>query len=99
MRNILALKIPLNRQLIAWENKLNELLINKVGNLLEERNKIIFTIEPHNYKNSQVVGGILTQDAPVKPRKYLVIVASFLISIMLAIFLVFALDLFDNLKE
>jgi uncharacterized protein involved in exopolysaccharide biosynthesis len=56
-------------------------------------------MEPYNYKNTETVGNIMTNDYPIKPKKTLIVVVAFVTGIILSIFLVFFLEFIRNEKE
>lgn len=77
-----------------------ELLLTTSLYKLEENRKIIETILlPHNYKNTQVVGEIMTNDFPAKPKKSLIVAVSFVTGFILSIFLVFLMNFIRFTKE
>ena len=58
-------------------------------NSLEEKKLLISSLMlPHNYKNTQIVGDIITNNNPVKPKKKLIVIISFVTSLTISIFLV-----------
>lgn len=54
---------------------------------------------PHNYKNTQIVGEIITNDYPIKPKKKLIVVVAFVTGLILSIFLVFFLEFIRSDEE
>jgi uncharacterized protein involved in exopolysaccharide biosynthesis len=55
----------------------------------------------YNYKNTQIVNNILTEDKPVKPKKKLIVIVGFVAGFILSIFLVFMLEFIgrNDIKE
>ncbi len=91
--------ISISSQLFDMENQRDELLTMAIYKL-EENKKIIETLLlPHNYKNTQIVGGIITNKSPIKPKKSLIVVVAFVSGFILSIFLVFFIQFIRNFKE
>ncbi|MDY0192321.1 MAG: Wzz/FepE/Etk N-terminal domain-containing protein [Aliarcobacter butzleri] len=77
-----------------------ENLINIEINKLLDRKKVLETLSlPHNLKNSEVVGSILVNEHPIKPKKSFIVVASFVIGFILSMFLVFFIQFLNNIKK
>ncbi|HIP44894.1 MAG TPA: hypothetical protein EYG93_06145 [Sulfurospirillum arcachonense] len=87
-KNILKLKVQKNRLLTTGVNK-----------LVERKNKLESMLQPYNYKNSEIVGKIITNDYPIKPKKKLIVVVAFVTGLILAIFLVFFMEFIQNIKR
>ncbi len=67
---------------------------------LEENKKIVETILlPHNYKNTQIVGEIMTNDFPAKPKKSLIVAVAFVTGFILSIFLVFVIQFIQGIRK
>jgi len=54
---------------------------------------------PHNSKNSEIVGKIITSDSPIKPKKRLIVAVAFIAGLMLSIFLVFIVNAFKRPED
>ena len=81
------------------EEKKDELLTTSLYKL-EENKKIVETILlPHNYKNTQIVGEIMTNDFPAKPKKSLIVAVAFVTGFILSIFLVFVIQFIQGTKK
>ena len=81
------------------ESKKDELLTTSLYKL-EENKKIVETILlPHNYKNTQIVGEIMTNDFPAKPKKSLIVAVAFVTGFILSIFLVFVIQFIQGTKK
>lgn len=77
-----------------------ENLINIEINKLLDRKKILETLSlPHNLKNSEVVGSILVNDYPIKPKKSLIVIVSFVTGFILSIFIVFFIQFINNVRK
>lgn len=70
-----------------------------LATLQEKHELIILSMQPHNYHNTKIVGSIITQDKPVKPKKALIIIVAFITGLMLSIFLAFFLEFIRGMKE
>ncbi|MFY9106364.1 Wzz/FepE/Etk N-terminal domain-containing protein [Aliarcobacter cryaerophilus] len=78
------------------ESKKDELLTTTLYKLEESKKIIELSLLPHNYKNTQIVGEIMTNDFPVKPKKKLIVAVAFVTGFIISIFLVF---LFNFIKQ
>lgn len=78
------------------ESKKDELLTTTLYKLEESKKIIELSLLPHNYKNTQVVGEIMTNDFPAKPKKKLIVAVAFVTGFIISIFLVF---LFNFIKQ
>ncbi len=88
-----------NIQLMDNKNKKDELITTTLTELEEEKNLIKSLLLAHNYKNSEIVGQIITNDYPIKPKKKLIVVVSFVTAFILSIFLVFFMQFIRSMKE
>ena len=92
--------IILNKSNLYDLTEKKENLINIEINKLLDRKKILETLSlPHNLKNSEVVGSILVNEHPIKPKKSLIVVVSFVAGFILSIFLVFFIEFIRTLKK
>ncbi|MEA1916098.1 MAG: GNVR domain-containing protein, partial [Campylobacterota bacterium] len=67
---------------------------------LEERKSLIkLSLQPHNFKNTKVIGKIMISDYPIKPKKRLIVVVAFVTGLILSIFLVFFMEFIRGAKE
>lgn len=92
-QNILVDKIPNIKRELEYNIK-NELedILNRI-----ELEKLKLTNEIA--KNSEFVGSILVNEHPIKPKKSLIIVVSFVTGFILSIFLVFFIEFIRALKK
>jgi uncharacterized protein involved in exopolysaccharide biosynthesis len=74
------------------ESKKDELLTTSLYTLQENKKIIELYLLPHNYKNTQIVGEIMTNDFPTKPKKSLIVAVAFVTGFILSIFLVFLIN-------
>jgi uncharacterized protein involved in exopolysaccharide biosynthesis len=80
-------------------NKKDQLETTVINELIEQRALIESMLMPHNYKNSTVIGRVVTSNYPVAPKKKLIVAVAFIASLMLSIFLVFLLNAFKQEDE
>ena len=78
------------------ESKKDELLTTTLYKLEESKKIIELSLLPHNYKNTQIVGEIMTNDFPTKPKKILIVAVALVTGFIISIFLVF---LFNFIKQ
>ena len=75
-------------------------LINVDINKLKERKSLLETLSSsHNSKNTEIVGKILIDDEPAKPKKFLIVIIAFVTGFILSIFLVFFMSFIGNLRK
>ncbi len=98
-RDLLDFILKSNLQLIDLRNKKENLNTNIIWDLREKKNILASMLLPHNYKNSHIVGSILTNDYPIKPKKKLIVIVAFITGLILSVFLVFFLEFIKGFKE
>ena len=77
-----------------------ENLMNIDSNKLLERKKLLESLSlAHNFKNTEIVGNILMDDNPIKPKKALIVVVAFVTGFILAIFMVFIMQFINSMKK
>ncbi len=82
--------------LIEQKENLTNIDLNK----LFERKKLLETLSsPYNFKNTEIVGNILTDDNPIKPKKALIVVVAFVTGFILAIFMVFIMQFISSMRK
>ncbi len=89
----------LENKLIDIQNKKNTLESTTINKLLEDKALISSMLLPYNYKNTEIIGEIITNDHPVKPKKTLIVIVAFITGLMLSIFLAFFLEFLRGMKE
>ena len=72
---------------------------SKVSNLRNIKNAIEVSISPLNIKKASIIGKIEIHDKPIKPKKLLMGIVSFITALMLSIFLAFFLEFVQGLKN
>ena len=60
--------------------------------LQESRKLVVISMQGHNYENTKIVGEIITQDKPVKPKKLLILIVAFITGLMFSVFLAFFVE-------
>lgn len=85
--------------LMDLQNKKDLILTTKINKLEEQKQLLESMLLPYNYKNSQVVAKIITNDFSSKPKKKLIIVVAFITGLILSIFLVFFLEFLASSRE
>jgi uncharacterized protein involved in exopolysaccharide biosynthesis len=81
-----------NLQLIDMIN--GELGFETISELIKEKTELGLLLNKRNYKNSEVVGRIITNDYPIKPNKKPIVTVAFIAGFILSIFLVFIMNAF-----
>jgi len=93
-RDLSSFILELNLQLMDMRNKKDELETTSINQLLEKKQLVKSMMLPHNYKNSEVIGRVITNDYPIKPKKKLIVAVAFIAGFILSIFLVFIMNAF-----
>ncbi len=97
-RDLVKISMTLNLDILDMLARKENLITTSINNLKDEKLRISTLMLPHNYKNTQIIGKIITHDYAVKPKKKLIVIVSFITGFILSIFLVFFLD-FIGKKE
>ncbi len=98
-RNLTNSISKLTMTLLDIKNQQENLVTADVNDLIEKKNFIASMLLPYNYKNSQIVGSIITNDYPIKPKKKLIVIVAFITSFILSIFSVFFMEFIQSLKK
>jgi uncharacterized protein involved in exopolysaccharide biosynthesis len=85
--------------ILDLKNQKYSIMAAEISKLVEERHLIQSMLLPYNYKNSQIIGKILINDYPSKPKKKLIVIVAFITGLILSIFLVFFLNFIRSMKE
>ena len=93
-RDLSSFIVELNLQLMDMRNKKDELETTVINNLLEKKQLVESMLLPHNYKNSEVIGKIITNKHPIKPKKKLIVAVATIAGFIFSIFLVFIMNAF-----
>jgi LPS O-antigen subunit length determinant protein (WzzB/FepE family) len=93
-RDLSSFILELNLQLMDMRNKKDELETTAINQLLEKKQLVESMMLPHNYKNSAIIGKIIVNDYPTKPKKKLIVVVAFITGFILSILLVFIMNAF-----
>lgn len=108
--SITALKLmekrDISNEIIINKSNLYDLIEQKENltnidlNKLFERKKLLETLSsPYNFKNTEIVGNILTDDNPIKPKKIFLIVFTILGALVLSIFIILIQFFTSNLTK
>ena len=81
------------------ESKKDELLTTTLYKLEESKKIIELSLLSHNYKNTQIVGEIMTNDFPTKPKKSLIVAVAFVTGFIISIFLVFFIQFIQGIRK
>ena len=98
-RDILNSMLNINSQLLDVKSKKENLKTMDIASLEERITVLKSMLLPYNYKNSEIVGKILTDDYPSKPKKKLIVIVAFITGLMLSIFIVFFLEFLSGFRE
>lgn len=99
-KKILEEKIrTINLNLLDLTQSLINLRTNKIIQIEEEKRVLEKNLLENNNMKVKVVGKIITNDYPIKPKKKLILVISFVTGFILSIFLVFFIQFIKNFKE
>jgi len=83
----------------SLKRKREELQKIDLASLQQKRNLIKLSMQTHNYRNTAVVGEIITQEKPVKPKKALILIVTFITGLMFSIFLAFFLEFLHGMRK
>ena len=98
-RDLSSFILELNLQLMDMRNQKDELETTSINQLLEKKQLVESMMLPHNYKNSEVIGRVITNDYPIKPKKSLIVAVAFIAGFILSIFLVFIMNAFRKEED
>ena len=94
MNNLKAQKIELENK----DNQFEGSMAVKYE-LTTKLNALALQISSNNIKQTQIVGQIIKNDYPIKPKKKLIVVVAFITGFILSIFLVFFLEFIRSDEE
>lgn len=80
------------------EDKINIELKTKISQLEEKKNITKFKFSKENISNAKLVGNYVISDYPVKPKKMLIIIISFITAFVLSIFIAFFINFIRDNK-
>ncbi|MDX9900826.1 MAG: Wzz/FepE/Etk N-terminal domain-containing protein [Aliarcobacter sp.] len=80
------------------EDKINIELKTKISQLEEKKNTTKFKFSEENISNAKLVGNYVISDYPVKPKKMLIIIISFITAFVLSIFIAFFINFIRDNK-
>ena len=67
--------------------------------LVSKINDLELQISLHNIQNTKLIGDIITNEYPIKPKKKLIVAVSFVTGFILSIFLVFFMEFIRSFKD
>lgn len=91
--------IKLKDSLESFESEKNNIEVVEIEELEEGLRVLKVLMEPYNYRNTEIVGAIMTNDYPIKPKKSLIVAVAFVTGLILSIFFVFFLEFIRNEKN
>lgn len=92
-------EITNNKSVLYDLNETKRTLLDiDINKLLERKNLLESLSLPHNIKNSEIVGKVQVDEDPIKPKKALFIIVTFVGGIIISVFLVFFLQFINNIK-
>lgn len=89
----------INEDLKKLEVKLDIELPKKIYDLKQKLSKEKRKLETNYFKKTYIEGKVLTNSNPIKPKKKLIVVVSFVTGFILSIFLVFFMQFIRSFKE
>ena len=89
----------INDHIRKLEINLNIDLKNKINMLKDKIQLKKLDLTNNSIKNSEVVGTIQVNDYPLKPKKKLIVVVSFITGFILSIFIVFFMNFVNSLRK
>ena len=91
-------KSLIREKLRNLKSNINTKIPNKILNLEYKIEQEKSKMNKNKLENSNIIGKIKVYDKPVKPKKLLIIIVSFITSLIMAVFLVFLLNFISNNK-
>ena len=91
--------IDLRNSLEKFEAQKENIELLQISSLEEKINSLKTLMKPYNYKNTAIIGKIMINDYPIKPKKKLIVIVAFVTGLILSIFLVFFLEFIRGFKE
>ncbi len=77
-------------------DKINKIDIPKID---EQRKLIYLSMQSHNYRNTDIIGDIITRKSPAKPRRLIISFISIILGGVLGIFLALFLEFIKTIKQ
>ena len=91
--------MKLRDSLEGYREKKENIIFIKLPELQKNLNILYSSMKPYNYKNTAIIGNIMTNDYPIKPKKKLIVIVAFITGFILSIFLVFFLEFLKGFKK
>lgn len=89
----------IKNQILDMKNKIDTYTTINISSLQEKKLTLASLLFPYNYKNSEIVGSILKNDYPIKPKKQLIVVVAFVTGFILSIFIVFFMQFINGFRK
>ena len=97
--NLLKKILNLKLEILNEKNEINNINDIEIPKLIQEKKNLQSALLPHNYQNTDVVGNILINNSPSKPKKKLIVIASFITGGLVSIFIIFFINALRREKE
>ncbi len=88
-----------NIDLPKLKRKKYNLINNDLFQLKENKELIKISMRDYNFRNSQIIGSIIYDNNPSKPKKLLILAISILFGLILSFFIIFLLELMNSFKK
>ncbi len=98
-RYLADMLMKLKDSLEQSENEKNDIEVVRIEKFKEELSALKVLMKPYNYRNTEVIGNIMTNDYAIKPKKKLIVVVAFVTGFILSIFLVFFMEFIQGMKR
>lgn len=89
----------LKNSLEYFEKEKDDIEVVQIQNFKKELKNLNVLMKPYNYKNTEIIGTIMTNDYAIKPKKKLIVIVAFVSGLILSIFLVFFMEFIKGFKE
>ncbi len=84
---------------LEQESKLDANLIAMKYGLSTKINDLELQLSSYNIKETKLIGNIITNEHPIKPKKKLIVTVAFVTGLILSVFLVFFIEFIKGMKE
>ena len=91
--------IKLKNSLEEYEKQKDDIELFRIQELKEQLINLKVLMKPYNYKNTEIIGNVITNDYAIKPKKKLIVIVAFVTGLILSIFLVFFMEFIKGLRE
>lgn len=84
---------------LEQESKLDANLIAMKYELSTKINDLELQLSSYNIKETKLIGNIITNEHPIKPKKKFIVTVAFVTGLILSVFLVFFIEFIKGMKE